>query len=356
MKQPRKHDLSVVEGPGGSNDSETLALSDANASLFGYWLILRPRLRVVAALTLVVVATVYVLDKYVRTQWYQATAIIRPASREGPISPLATMIGSTSLAASLSALTNVGGLGDEIANDAAKYMTLLKSYGFTVSLVERHNLQPMLYRKSEISRLTHPFAKLPASPETLHWIWYKGMRARFSYHYNEPDGNLILHFMSPDKAEAKQVLRYYISDLRLRLRSRAVEETSGAVSSLESALKETPDPLIEQQLALLVAEQIQQEKTAQAEADFAFAVLEPPFVAQGVYKPNALLQSAVALVLTPLLCLVSIVLYQRVYLPIREAEQALSAGHRAHDLNAPVENGVAGHGRGDLEDARQMKL
>jgi hypothetical protein len=356
VKQPKKYDLSVVEWPGARNDSGTLALSEANASLCGYWLMLRPWLRVVTTLTLVTAVAVFVLDKYVRTQWYQATAIIRPASREGPISPLAMMLGSTSLATSLGALTGGGGLGDEIADDVAKYMTLMKSYRFTVSLVERHKLQPMLYRRSEISRLTHPFAKLPASPEALHWIWYKGMLSRFSYHYDEPKGNLILHFMSPDRAEASQVLQYYIDDLRSRLRSRAVQEARGAVASLESALKETSDPLIEQQLAILAAQQIQQEKTAQAQADFAFTVLEPPFVAQAVYEPNALLHGLVALVLTPLFCFIAIVLYQRVYLPIREAVQVLSDARSTNDSEAPAVNGADGPSRGDFDDARQVKL
>ncbi len=105
-----------------------------------------------------------------------------------------------------------------------------------------------------------------------------------------------------------------------------------------------------------MAEQIQQEKTAQAEADFAFAVLEPPFVAQAVYKPDAMLQSLVALVLTPLFCFIAILLYQRVYVPIREAEQVLSAARGADDSDAPAANGAGVQGRGDFEDARQVKL
>lgn len=322
--------------------SEILLLSDANASLLGYWIILRPRLLPVTAITLAMAAAVFVVDKYVRTQWYRATAIIRPASREGPISPLATMIGSMSLAQSLTALTNVGGLGDGIANDAGKYMTLLKSYDFTINLVKRHKLQPMLYRESRIGHLLHFWAKPPASVEAQRWLWYQAMKVRFSDRFDDRDGNLVLHFAAPEKNEAKRILEYYISDLRAKLSKRAVQETDAAMRSLQVALRQTPDPLVEQQLALLVAEQIRQEKTAQAEADFAFAVLEPPFVSDPVFQPKTLLESAIALSLTPLVCLAAIILYQRVYVPIRTAERALAASQEDRDSSFPVGNENAG--------------
>lgn len=349
VKQYKKHELSLIDGQSPLVEPATLVLSEANASLLEYWLMLRPRLRVIAALTIAIVVMTFVLDGYVRTQWYRATAIIRPASREGPISPLATMIGSTSLAQSLSALTSVGSLGDEIANDAAKYMTLLKSYDFTVDLVRRHKLQPMLYRKSRIGELLHPWAKPPTTSEARHWFWYKAMGMRFSYHYDDRDGNLVLRFISPDQAEAKQVLQYYIDDLRARLRNRAVRETDAAVISLKGALRQTSDPLLEQQLAMLVAEQIQQEKTAQAEADFAFAVLEPPFVSQSVYKPKTALQCIVALFLTPLLCFIAVILYHRAYLPIRDAQRILSGGHAGQEANSAQENGLSAQNGSELK-------
>ena len=70
----------------------------------------------------------------------------------------------------------------------------------------------------------------------------------------------------------------------------------------------TADSLLRENLYALVARQVQQQKLAEVEADFAFKVLEPPVSPDRPYSPRASLNCFLVLILVPLLMAAAIVI------------------------------------------------
>jgi hypothetical protein len=75
--------------------------------------------------------------------------------------------------------------------------------------------------------------------------------------------------------------------LRDKLRNEAVTTAGAAALSLQDEIRRTPDALLQNQLYELMAHQIQREKLAQVQANFAFKVIEPPVVPDHYYAPSA---------------------------------------------------------------------
>lgn len=298
--------------------------------LLDYWFFLKPWWLKILVASAVALLLTLVVDAFVRTHWYRAQAIIRPASQEGPTSPLATMMSTSPLAGGLSALMGATGLSGQTPSDAAEHMAILSSYDFATALVVRHNLGPVLDRKSLVDWLLTPLSWLIERVERYfpgegtpdpRWRWYKKTTDRFDSDYDDQQGNLTLGFSDPDPRVAKRVLGYYIDALREKLRNRTIREASAAAQSFEEELGRTADPLIQTQIAILIAQQIQQEKIAQVQANFAFTVTEPPYAGDHLDRPNFLLDGALAVVVTPLLMVLWLIFYYRLYLPARELDR-----------------------------------
>jgi hypothetical protein len=59
------------------------------------------------------------------------------------------------------------------------------------------------------------------------------------------------------------------------------------VLSLQDEIKQTPDALLQNQLYELMAHQIQREKLAEVQANFAYKLVEPPVVPDHYFAPSA---------------------------------------------------------------------
>jgi hypothetical protein len=321
--------------PGRPGPLDPIPLSSTNEGLLEYWMILKPWWRRIAVATLAGIAITFIVCKLVMTQWYQASAIIRAASQEGPVSPIATIV-SPNVSSLLSSLTNSTGLGESLPSDVAEFEDVLQSYHFTTSLIRRHHLGPMLDEKSIVGWLVNQVVRsvnavkayisnalgYPQSPYDPSWYRYQEMQGRFDVEFDSRQGSLTLTFMDRDPDRAQAVLGFYIADLRERIRTRVVRDTAAVVASLKQEMAQTSDPLVQQQIAGILADQIQQLGMAQAEADFAFTVTEHPYVPTEVYKPKTVLFCALAAVAIPMMFFLVLTIYYRTYLPIREAERA----------------------------------
>jgi len=310
---------------------ENPRLSETNSQLLEYWLIIRPWKRRIIAATAAAVALTLVLTGFVMSPWYQAEAVIRPASQEGPNSPTANWIGS-SAGGTLAALGMAAGLGQSIPSDASEFMLVLNSYDFTTNLIQRHRLEPIVDRVGHfgqimafINRLFGTTAvggaKASQAGDETKWRRFKTMQQRFQQDYDDKLGNLTLTVVDRNRETARAILNDYVEDLRAVIRNRALHDTTTAVASLEEELDKTSDPMIRTQIARLIAQQIQQEKMAQAQADFAFTVVEPPYTRAHAVKPQVVLDCVLVALLVPLMFVVSLVFYHRVYLPIHLAQE-----------------------------------
>jgi len=259
---------------------------------------LRERWRLIAGATILAMLVTAVITIFFMTKWYRAEAIIRPVTAGRVQSRLSGLLGG------LGGLGGAGGagglLGNEAANPASEYMPVLKSFDFTTQLIARHGLESHL-RESILGLL----GGAPADPD---WARYRVMRKRFDCEFSIKTGNLTLYYQDPDRTMAGKVLGFYISDLRERLRQEEIHDTAEAIASLRMEVQHTSDTMLQTQLYELLARQIQQQKLAQVQADFAFKVLQSPTTPDRPYRPRVMLDCLLAGMLALMLATLAIIL------------------------------------------------
>src|SRR5215469_1640030 len=97
-------------------------------------------LSVLLAVALTVLVTALLLHKD-----YRAIAILRPIPKAATAGRIAGMFGVGG--AGMSPLASLmGGAGGPGADEAQEYMTILQSFAFNTTLIERHHLDPRLFK------------------------------------------------------------------------------------------------------------------------------------------------------------------------------------------------------------------
>jgi Chain length determinant protein len=254
---------------------------DKDLDLFRtYARVLRGWWKEVAFAVILAAAAAGIVSKYFLTRWYTATAIIRPVPQnavQGQLLGLLSGFGGTGGGAV------AGLLGGSSAADADEYVAILTSFAFTRNLIRSHHLY---------STLLPDFDPSPANfgaSRHLQWLAYKRLAGRFSCQYSVKTGNITLRYEDLSPGDAERVEGYYVDDLREQLRHRQISDTIAAVESLREEAARSADPMIESALYQMIATQIQREKLAEVQADFAFMVLEPPAAPDGHSWPPTLL-------------------------------------------------------------------
>lgn len=254
----------------------------ATVELLRYWNLLWARKWTIIAITLAASIAAGMYTRYCKVKLYRAEAVITPT---GPNDDLETGLSSMdglSAAGGLGAILGIGGAGDNVVT-AERYLAIMESYDFGVSLAKRYGLA---------RQLSSPGEKLDD------WQLHEILNGNFDSEYDYKSGNLTLYFIDSDPARAKAILGDYLDSLRDKLRSEAVTAASAAALSLQEEIRRTPDALLQNQLYELMARQIQREKLAQVQANFAFKMVDPPVVPDHHYKPSTLKAVALAGFLT----------------------------------------------------------
>jgi hypothetical protein len=249
------------------------------------------RAALIVAVTLAVGGYVGIRDKFFSVKWYRAQALITPVS---PDATLASSVGegTSTGAGGMSGLAEMFSLSGESDNVtiSERYIAIMNSYAFTIDLINRYHLD----RKIVTTHTGHV-------PHLSPWKMHEEIVSCFETDYDYRSGNLALYFMDPDPAQAKAVLEDYLASLRDKVRTEEVQAASSAVASLQAEIRDTSDALLQNQLYELVARQIQREKIAQVQADFAFKVIEPPVVPDHYYAPQARRNAIIVAMITFLL-------------------------------------------------------
>lgn len=261
---------------------------DDEIDLLPYLLALKGQWRMIALATVAAVLVTLVTTVFLMHKTYRATSILRPTPKAAMQNRLSGLMGGFG-----GALGGVAGLmgGGAGSDEAEEYMTILKSFAFSVAMAQRHGLGPERFERTS-SWL--PFFHQDGDPR---WRAYHTLERRFSCEYSLKTGNMTLYYEDRSPAGAERVLRYYIDDLREKLRGREVQEATAAIDSMKAEARATSDSLLQTQLYELIAKQIQQRKLAQVQADFAITVLEPPIAPDKPYKPMVLLDTFLAAML-----------------------------------------------------------
>ena len=263
-----------------------------------YLLPILDNLRLIAIVTMVVVIATFILTKTVMVKWYQATALIEPVPEGAVENRVEGGMGGFGGSGMSSFLMATG-----MDSQAQEYLTILRSYTFNTGVALRHNLTSDLIPDDS-------GAEKPTTQRQLKMQLFEVLKARFKVDYSMQAHNLGVHFIDRDPIRAEQILQFYLDDLRELQRQEAIKNASAAIVSLEKEATSTGDSLLRENLYALVARQVQRQKLAEVEADFAFKVLEAPISPDKQYSPRASLNCFVMMLLTPFLMVAVIVARQ----------------------------------------------
>jgi uncharacterized protein involved in exopolysaccharide biosynthesis len=262
----------------------------ATLHLLYYVDLLRSRWVLIVSLTLGIGLGYGLYTKFLTVKWYRAQAIVTPVPPEeglqmgtGGASDMMDGIGG-------GIASILGGGSADTATLAERYTAIMNSYAFTTDVVAKYHLEHNIIG-----------VRSPKAPTVTKWSVHTMITDRFSTEYDFKSGNLTLYFLDPSPAEAQKILGYYLDNLRDKLRNEEVQAGASAAASLEEEVRKSSDALLQTQLYELMARQIQREKIAAVQSDFAFKVVEPPVVPDNYFAPkarhNATLASSITFVL-----------------------------------------------------------
>jgi hypothetical protein len=287
--------------------------SGQGGALFVYLQILKPWWRVIIITTAVLTLATLLFTLLAMPRWYQANAAIRAASQE-PSSFQQLGINATGFNSLANSIGSVMGLTTN-DTDSQEFLAIMTSFDFTTALLKARGLEshirPTGLRKAigwTVAALTSNKAQ-PINPD---WGRYKLMKSRFRADYDHRTGNLNMTFLDENPEMSRAILGYYINDLRKKLRNRVIRYSQSAIAALNHEIESTDDPLLRTQLEGILAVDLQQEKTAEVQADFAFTVIEPPVLPNGIFSPHVMFDSLAVLLLTPLLLASVIIACQQI--------------------------------------------
>ena len=252
-----------------------------------YILLILERWRLIGIVTMVAVVAMFIVTKTVMTKWYQASAVIEPVPEGAVENRVEGGFGGIAAGSMTSFLMATG-----IDSQAQEYLTILRSYTFNTEVAMKHHLTDVLLP---------PDADKPATERELKMKLFDILKSRFTVDYSIQAHNLGVHFLDRDPIRAQEVLQYFLDDLRELQRRQTIENAGAAIESLEKEAASTGDSLLRQNLNALVSRQIQRQKLAEVEADFAFKVLEAPVSPDRPYSPRAIINCFLVMMLTPLL-------------------------------------------------------
>jgi LPS O-antigen subunit length determinant protein (WzzB/FepE family) len=236
----------------------------------------------------------FLFTKYAMTPTWAATANVRPVNKQAQMMEFMGL-SQGSLLGSLGGVTSFLGFSKE-NEEAEEYTSIFQSYDFTLNVIRKHQLADYLlldrgpwYSPGRwISWITGAENR-KADP----WLLYLNMQGRFDCEYDTDTGNLDLSFIDKSPLMARKVLGWYISDLQEMLRAQQVRSASNAMISLRDEARRTADVYLQSQLYMFSAAQLQNLKMAEAEADFAFKVIQSPVVPNRPHSPRPMLDAAI---------------------------------------------------------------
>jgi capsular polysaccharide biosynthesis protein len=259
-----------------------------------------------AAVTSVATLGAAFLAMFVMPKWYRAEVVLRPVSEVMP----------NRLAVSERPLS-VASVLDQVVptSRAEELITTVESFQFSLAMVKKHHLEQSLRKPHWLNQHGDPS-----------WEIYRTLKERFACEYSISTGNLTLYYKDRDRTTAQTILGYYVDDLRAKLREEQVSSTRATATSLKDEAGATPDPLLQQQLFQLIAEQLQQQKLAMVDANFAFKVIDAPKSSDRAYSPSVGMVTGLAFVVTLFLSCLILLTREQLNYGGGERELALASG------------------------------
>jgi hypothetical protein len=284
---PERANLNRSNNANGANDARRRAIADSAAAEFIHYAeLLARRWRLIMGASFAIGFAVALVVRFCVPKYYRAQSTITP---EPPKKWLGEMTGVSSGATASSELLQMLTRPDQTDNSlvSQRFVATMRSYTFTTDLQDRYRV---------VSPVTD-------SNETrTAWQIYQKISGNFDCEYDFITGNLTLYYFDYQPDRARRILEFYVEALRDQLRSEELEEAKVAYVSLQEALARTSDSLLRTELSEFVAQQVERGSLAQAESNFAFVVVDSPYVPDAPAGPSARRFGMLASLLT-FLCL-----------------------------------------------------
>ena len=214
------------------------------------------------------------------TNIYSSESTIVPVEQE-----------KSAVGSALSALGGLGGLGAIVASEVGiggtgsleKFEVVLKSRELTNTVIQQHNLLPVLYEDDwDKARLKWKVDK----PPTLQDAYKNITEGLLKVNVDKKKNVLKASFEFRDAATASNILIYYIEGMSNYMRRNALETARAQQEHLSQEMARTSDPILRTKLAEMLADQIQKESLAKVQKYYGFSVIDPPFVPEKKIKPK----------------------------------------------------------------------
>lgn len=233
---------------------------------------------------------------WMRPQTYRAHTVLRPISEPRLISQVSLASGLLEMSANNE-------------TDAYRYISMVTSHQFLFRLIDEHHL-------AESSEL---FGRgWLREPRRGRWAAYRTIKRAMEVQFDRRQGNIVIDVALGDRRLAENLLGWTIGDLREQLRKSVLDECEASNRSLEEQARRTPDDIVRQEIYQQIAYDLQRAALAKVQADFAFAVIDPPLAEDqpANLAPNAV--GALAALATLLLAVVAVWSYD--YLKLKGVE------------------------------------
>jgi uncharacterized protein involved in exopolysaccharide biosynthesis len=215
-----------------------------------------------------------VIYSFTRPNIYRSECTLAPTGQERGSGGLAALTGLSAMVASEAGITAAGSLD--------RFDVVLQSRELTNTIVQQHNLMPILFEKSWDKENKRWKVKKPPTLQDA----YRAVQDILSSAPDKKKNIMTLTVEGRDPRLARTILNYYVEGLSEYLRSQTLNETTAQQAQLYAQLSKTSDPLLKTKLYDLIAQQIEKETLARVQKYYSFTVLDPAIVPERKFKPK----------------------------------------------------------------------
>lgn len=248
--------------------------------------------RTIAIVSIGAFVTTYLVSKLAITTIWGAEAVIRPSVRQQQMMDLFNPVGGSSLGAlGFSSMTTGN------STTAEEDISILKSFDFTNRLLDNYHfadhISPPAAAGSGGIFVRLGLKKKQDLPEFERYRIYRLMSKRFSADFDMDSGNIKLTYMDEDPGWARQILQWYVDQLREMLRQEEIDQARPAYEALRAEAQTMADPGIAAQMYDLAAHQLEKLKLATVQTGYAFKIIQSSVVPDRPKRPRPLVYSLV---------------------------------------------------------------
>lgn len=279
------------------NEDNLQTENESNIDLAVYLKILWKRRRLIAAIVAICFVTTTVAV-FLMKKTYQASAVIAPVDN----SKLPNIGGLGSLASSFSGILGGSSNSEEINSllnsNILREEVIIKYNLLHVFFEDRWDAEKKTWHEPTAFQTFYYSTILGVEEEKLKqpgvWDGLRFLEKKLKIKKDTKENTLTITFEYQDPVITARIVDHFIDGLNDHMSGEAIRVAQANRKYLEAELEKTFDPLLQQKIYAMIAQQIETATLAQAKENYAFKVLDPPMVPDKKIKPKKLLLMALS--------------------------------------------------------------